>query len=284
MRMTIPRSTLAVLFVGVLEVAPARAEVGFPAGTQDFEAMQVGDSVTTLFDWLLVNTSSPSSLFTVQAADDVLGSVTPRGSSTKWLRVTDSDSTDVQNRFYSTPVNSLTESNYTWTFYVNLETTPPGGASTKPKLTIQHFDTSAFANAWGIEFTSTGANLIVLGIGGTPATTALYPLSSPTGLGDWVKLTLSVDFSAATVSAAANDGSAVSLPINLAGTADKKLFRFCYRGEGAGNAVTMLVDDVSVVVDTNIPTVSEWGLVLTTLLLLTAGTVALRPKRLAATS
>jgi hypothetical protein len=252
-----------------------RADVGYPAGTQDFETMNVGDDVNTVGDWFTVNTSVPPDLYTVLAADDVLGTPTTRGSSTRWLRVTDQDAGNVQNRFYSGNVISPAVENYTWTFYINLETIPPGAGATKPKLTIQHMDnaTALFANAWGIEFTSTGANLTVLGIGGTASSTPLYSLASPTGIGDWVKLTLKVNFTANVVSAQFNDGGNVSLPINLVATGDKKVFRFCYRGEGTGNAQTMLVDDVSVAVGVPVPAASEWGLVVLSLIGLTAGTI-----------
>lgn len=259
-----------------------RADVGYPSGTQNFETMNVGDNVTSLFDWIFVNTSSPLSLFTVVAADDLLGTPTTRGSSTRWLRVTDRDAADVQNRFYSIPVSSPAIENYRWTFFVNLEATPPGGSATKPKITIQHLDAAGFANAWGVEFTSAGANLIVLGIGGTPASSPLYSLVSPTGIANWVKLTLTVNFDGGAVSASVNDGAAVSLPMNLIATADKKIFRFCYRGEGSGNANTMLIDDVSVAVGAaiptpGVPTFSAWGMFVLAGLMLTA--LALRFRR-----
>ncbi len=257
------------------------ADVQYPSGTQNFESMNVGDDVAVVGAWFTVNTSAPPSLYTVLGADDLLGTPTTRGSSTRWLRVKDQDAANVQNRFYSTPVMSPAVENYQWTFYINLETTPPGGASVKPKITIQHFDTAAYANAWGIDFTSTGANLIVLGIGGPAASFPLYGLIGSTGVGQWVKLTLNVNFNTNTVSATVNDGVTAFLPINLSATADKKDFRFCYRGEGTGNANTMLIDDVSVAVGaaipsppTAVPTVSQWGLALMTALLL--GALALR--------
>ncbi len=258
--------TLGSAFFLALLVTTVHADVQYPSGTQDFETMNVGDDVGVVGVWFTVNTSAPPELFTVLAADDVLGNPGPRESSTRWLRVTDQDASNVQNRFYSTPITSPTSQNYQWTYYVNLETTPPGGANTKPKITIQHFDTTAFANAWGVEFTSTGANLIVLGIGGAASSTPLYGLFGTTGIGQWVKLTLTVDFDGNTVSARVNNGSSTSLPINLSPTADEKSFRFCYRGEGSGNAATMLIDDVSVAVGEAIPprkrpvpAVSDWS-------------------------
>lgn len=269
--------SIALAFALVSVAAPfTRADVQYPSGTQDFEAMTVGEGIDTgLPPWFTVNTSSPLSLYTVVAADDVLGSQTPRGSSTKWLRVSDADSANVQNRFYSGAIVGPTVQDYAWTFYVNLEATPPGAGATKPKLTIQHSDTAGFANAWGIDFTDAGANLIVLGIGGTAASSPIYSLSSPTGLGEWVKIRLEVSFVNNTVSASVNDGPDVTLPINLSATADKKVFRFCYRGEGTGNFNLMLIDDVSfeTIPPAPVPTVSEWGLALLTLAGLVVGAV-----------
>jgi len=267
-------------FVVLAAAWSARGDVQFPSGTQDFESMTVGADINTLIPWFTVNTSVPTSNFTVVAADDVLGTQTTRGTSTRWLRVTDIDAGAVQNRFYSgTIVMPDTPRNYSWTFYVNIENTPPGGADTKPKLTIQHNTTTGFSNAWGVQFTSAGADLIVLATGGSPGATALYSLSSPTGIGDWVKIELSVDFIHSTVSASVNDGSPVSRLINLAPTADAKTFRFCYRGEDLGNDVTMLIDDVSLEVGPKIPTVGTWGVAALGLLVITAGTVLMLQRR-----
>ncbi len=257
-------------------VAPSLAH---PAGTQDFESLLLGDEIIAVQDWIVVDSSLEQGRFTARVVNDVLGAIVPRNGSTQWLRIRDQDETDVQNRLYTPMIATPGPANYTWTFFVNLEQAPPGGGDVKPRITVQHPDGS-FANAWGIEFTSTGANLVVTGVGGPAASTPLYSLSSPTGIGDWVKLTLSVDFLAGTVSSQVNDGAAVSLPIALSGTADAMVFRLCYRGEGVGNVMTMLLDDVSVVTaDSGIPTVSEWGLVILTLVLLAGGTVIFKQRR-----
>ena len=137
--------TLSCYGIGSLFVLSlsARADVQFPVGVQDFEAMPLGAGIDTLVPWFNVNTSLPPELFTVVASNDVLGNVTPRGASTRWLRVTDSDAGNVQNRFYSGNVVAPDTRDYIWTFFVNLESTPPSGSATKPKLTIQHLDTLA---------------------------------------------------------------------------------------------------------------------------------------------
>lgn len=225
------------------------SQLAAPTGTDDFEAMLLGDTVEGMIDYAFVNTSTTPGIFTVRCVNDVLSIIAPRpgSSSTQWLRIRDQDAGNVQNRFYTKTVSSGGDFNYSWTYYVNIEETPPNGAN-NPKLVIQHLDGS-MQNAWGVEFTSAGASLIVTGIGGTAASTSLYPLSGGTGLGSWVKINLAVDFSGNTVSASFNDGAPVSLPINLSATADKSQFRLCYRGEGTGNIGTMLLDDVSVLVD-----------------------------------
>lgn len=250
------------------------AEVQYPEGTQDFESMSVGDDVTTLFDWVVVNNSAPASQFEVLAANDVLGNVQVHNLSTRWLRVDDQDGTDVQNRFYSPPIIAPSDQDYAWTFYVNLEAMPPGGAGTKPKIVIQHLAPS-FANVWGIEFLDTGARLIVTGPGGVAASTPLYTIAGSTGIGEWVRIRLAVDFTNNLVSAQANNAAPVSLPISPAPALDKKMFRFCYRGEGPGNVARMLIDDITVQVGASlpIPTASEWGLIVMALLLVTGGTV-----------
>ncbi len=273
--------TLAAL--GAL-AASLRAEVEYPQGVQDFEAFAPGtDLATALPNWVIVNDSGAN--FTMVVEDDVMGVVEPRCRSTQWLRSTDMDGANVQNRYYSPQIVAQGETTYRWTWHVNLETTPPGGAGdVKPKLTIQHRDpANAFMNAWGIDFTATGANLIVLGIGGPAASAPLYPLSGATAVGEWVKIDLIVDFVGNTVSASVNNGTSVSLPINLNGNQNQ--FRFCYRGEGTGNVQTMNVDDVEVCVGPNCPQVilcpaaGVPGIVAMASLILAAGTLAVRRRR-----
>ncbi len=241
---------------GVVETSLAA-----PSGAEAFESVSLGDEVTALTGWLKVDTSLPGR-FTVRAVNDVAGVTGPRpgSASTRWLRVRDQDDGAVQNRFYSNTITTGGDFNYTWTFWINLEETPPGGADGKPRIVVQHID-GGFQNAWGVEFTATGANVVVTGAGGPEASAPLYALASPTGIGDWVKLELSVDFAGATVSASANDGPPVALNIAPSVTFDRGTFRFCYRGEGIGNINTMLVDDVSLDVDgpAPLPEIVEFG-------------------------
>ncbi len=252
--------------------------LGDPMGTDNFENMSLGDEVIAITDWVIVNSSAQPGIFTVRAVNDVLGSVTPRNGSTRWLRIRDQEAGAEQNRFYSPNINPASTSNYTWTFFVNIEETPPtAGAANRPQLTIQH-DNGGFANAWGVEFSSTGADLIVTGIGGAASSTPIYSLSSPTGLGDWVKIDLTADFGAGTVSASVNDAAAGSLPISLTG--DSALFRFCYRGEGTDNVNTMLLDDVSVAITEAgpdaVPTTSVWGMILMAIGLFAGAAIMMR--------
>lgn len=228
-----------VSLVLLLGAAPmVTAQVAFPEGTQDWESMNVGESIFIL-DWVIVNGSVPAGQFTIVAADDPFPP--PGLASSRWVRVTDIDGGDVQNRFYSPPVVAPTTLPYHWTFHVLLEATPPGGGSAKPRFTIQHFDGNGFSNAWGIEISDASTDLVVTGVGGTGASAAL---GGPLPLNTWVRLDLSVDFVQGTVSGSIDGGSSVSLPIAL--NADATALRFCYRGEGTGNVVNMLVDDVRV--------------------------------------
>lgn len=270
-------ATLLVFLSLGLAAGPARADIAFPSGIEDFEAFPVGTPASGIPDWVVVNDTPGTATFTV--ANDVLGVVTPRGASTHWLRVDDAEAGNVQNRFYSgVVIADVDPLSYQWVFYVLHEMTPPGGAAVKPKLTIQHIDTPGFTNSWGIEFTDLGANLIVLGNGGPPASTPLYSLGSPTGIGDWIRLELHVDFVGNEVSANVNGGAFVSLPIGLPGTADKKIQRFCYRGEGTDNVNRMLIDDIEVAVTTPpaVPAVSTWGLMVMLLVGLVAMTLMRR--------
>lgn len=250
----------------------------YPEGTQNFESLSVGQDASALPDFGVIIDAAVPAQFEVVGANDVNGSVGPRGASTRWLRFTDTENAATANgRMYFDPIVAPVDEEYNWQLWVNLEITPPGGANAKPKITIQHRDNaSVFQNAWGIEFTDTGANLIVLGIGGSAGSVQLYPLSGATGVGQWVKINLRVRFGSGTIFASANDGPEVSLPINLNG--NKKEFRWCYRGEGAGNVMRLLVDDIAVDVlgPPPVPTLSGSGLIVMCVLLAIAAIVAVR--------
>jgi len=221
--------------------------LGFPSGLQDFENVPLGDEVFAITDWVVVDQSAPG-VFTVRSVGDVLGVPGPRpgSKSNRWLRIRDQDAADVQNRFYSAPVVFPVETGYRWTFFLNIERLPQDDQSSTPRLVIQHRDTGGFANAWGIEVTRTSVNLVVTGIGGTPQGARIYQIGPGMDVGDWVRIDLFVDFAGGDVRATANQGAPAILPIDLAPTADKKDFRFCYRGEGLGNEATLLLDDLSV--------------------------------------
>ncbi|MBX3728703.1 MAG: hypothetical protein KF858_05925 [Candidatus Sumerlaeia bacterium] len=233
---------------------PEANAIAWPGGTQTFEGAQLGSSLgDAAAGWFAVG-AEPD--FTIRAVNDVQGAVTPRGSSTQWLRVIDEVSTG-QQRWYSPTVDSGGTANYEWSFWVYLESDMPSGVSdTKPRVTIQHDTTGSggFANAWGIEFAGTGAgianvNLIVIGpTGGTTASATLGTVGTGTS-GEWLRVRLAIDFTANTATGEILSGGTPgssnpdSLPINYTGTPG--LFRFCYRGETDGNVATYLIDDIT---------------------------------------
>ncbi len=76
----------------------------------------------------------------------------------------------------------------------------------------------------------------------------------------WVEIQLVMDFLLGRVSVSANGGAAVDLPIGLSASADKARFRPCYRGEGAGNLATMLLDGVSFAGNALVAGAADWHL------------------------
>ena len=185
------------------------SSMAFPAGQQDFESLLLGDPITVIENWPVVD-SSPAGAFTVRAVSDVLGDTIPRGTSTQWLRIHDGDAGDVENRFYGPTINAAVESNYSWRFFVAPEQAPPASGDNFPRYTIQHA-TTGFANAWGIEYRNDGIYLVVVGVGGVPAEALITTSTYPDDLGVWQDITLSVDFEAATVSAVIDDLSLIHI-------------------------------------------------------------------------
>lgn len=215
----------------------------WPGATEDFEGMSLGDTAAALTGWVVVDSSLPG-VFTIRSAADTYGGggTAPSGSA-RWLRINDSDGGNVQNRFYSpTVVAPAAPVSYAWTWYVNLEEPLAAGAANYPRMVIQHID-GGFVNAWGVEFTDSAINLVVIAPAGaaTPSTTpAEVALTN-----QWVKLTLTVNFATAQVALSVNNQVPVTAAIAPGATLDRSQFRFCFRGEGTDNSCKLLLDDVS---------------------------------------
>ncbi|MCC6572339.1 MAG: hypothetical protein IT462_00990 [Planctomycetes bacterium] len=230
--------------------------LAWPSGSSTFENVSLGNDITNIQNWVLVDTGAIPGEYTVRAVNDSLTVTGTRpAGTTQWLRIRDANIVD-QNRFYSPTITAAVGlGTYTWTWYVYIEQPISGSAATKPKFVIQH-DNTGFFNAWGIELTSTNFNLVVLGatstpagIGGTAASTSIASILN----NQWVKLDLTANFDTNQVSGRVNNGTPVNLNINLTG--DKLIYRWCYRGEGTDNAATILVDDISMAGTTGQPPV-----------------------------
>jgi hypothetical protein len=214
----------------------------WPSGSEDFEGVAVGDPLSGLSNWVFVDGGSTAGVYTVRCAADVYngGGISP-GTSLRWLRINDANSVD-QNRFYSPTVTAPSDpSSYTFTWYVNVEA-PILSAANFPRMVIQHND-GGMQNAWGIEFSNTAINLVVIAPTGA-STNSTTPLDIAL-FNQWVKLDLIVNFTNNTVAASVNNQVPISAAISPSVTMDKKEFRFCYRGEGAGNVCRVLLDDLS---------------------------------------
>ncbi|NOS99397.1 MAG: hypothetical protein HOP29_02085 [Phycisphaerales bacterium] len=259
-----------------------RGQLQLPSGTENFEAMSVGASVTTLVPtWPIVNPGLGP--FTVVAASD--GGPSPVGGSARWLRIDDDDAGPSvnDNRFYGPTLDGAGTEDYVWTFHAKVETAPAVGSTANPRFTIQH-DNAGFKNAWGIEFARSVAGTMELRLvvvaptgGAADASVPIHSVSVPGGLSDWITLELCVSFQRREVSAKVNGEMAGTLPISVTGDATR--FRFCYRGEGANNTLTALLDDVSVSVVEKVPSSGTWAVVATTGVVLTGATVGLRRRR-----
>jgi hypothetical protein len=217
---------------------------GWPSGSQTFETVSAGDTLTSLTNWVFVDTSAVPNTYTVRAAADTYSGTGIRPTTTaRWLRVNDADAANVQNRFYSPTVTAPSDpSTYSWTWYVNIEQPLVSGLAQYPRMVIQHFD-GAMTNAWGVEFTNAFISLVVESP--TGAATASATAVDAALFNQWVKLTLAVNFGTNVVSLSVNNQVPVSSPIAPSVTMDKKQFRWCYRGEGTDNACKVLVDDIS---------------------------------------
>ncbi len=221
----------------------------FPAGTQDFENVTLGDEASAIRDWRIDSTSGIKGIFTSHVVNNVDGTVALHGTLTRWLRVRDQDARDIRNRIYTAAVESPAVHDYTWSFRVNLEEPPAAGANA-PALVVQHRLGAVFVNTWGIVFRGGTVHLFVTSSGGDVAATPLYELTGITGIGQWVDIEIDVDLTAGVVIASVNGQMKGGLPIAPDDRIDRSSHRLCYEGSGVGNVGTTLIDDMGVVVDT----------------------------------
>lgn len=210
-------------------------------GVQNFENVLLGDTIEAVADWFIINGSANQGMFTARSVNDVNGSISPRGTSTRWIRVRDQDPSDVQNRFYGGEINAASPFQaYTWSFFINIEEVPPAAGG--PRLLIQHNNGGGtFVNTWGVELSAAGASLVGPGIG---PPLALFPLSGSTGLFNWVQVSFTVNFDTSAISASVNGVEVVTNQPIVPPDVSPTDFRVCYRGEGVGNIASFLLDDL----------------------------------------
>jgi hypothetical protein len=217
----------------------------FPAGTQDFEAVLLGDEVFAITDWKIHDDSVIPGIFTARVVDDVKGTVDPRGESTRWLRIRDQNDADLRNEVVSPMIAAPYEPDYQWTFWVNLEEEPRGDRE-YPAMMVQHaaVQSGAVRPVWGIEFRAGGWYLVVTELGGIAAAVEL-DMPAPR-LGSWYCIQLVADFQLDGVRVLIDGSTAGQSPINLHNDVNPHMYRLAYDGDGRGNTATLLLDDVSV--------------------------------------
>ncbi|MEJ2720688.1 MAG: FlgD immunoglobulin-like domain containing protein, partial [bacterium] len=213
----------------------------YPAGTQDFEAVLLGDEIIAVEDWGILDESAVRGIFTARVVDDVMGAVDPRGMSTRWLRIRDQNPHGMKDGVVTPVISGMEPSDYQWSFYVALEERP-GGGDTCPAIMVQHA-ALAFEPTWGIELHDDAWYLAVTEVGGD-ADKARLTMRRP-ALGQWVHVQIAASLENSTVRVVIDGTNAGELPIDLDARADAAKYRLAYQGNGEGNTGTLLLDDLS---------------------------------------
>ena len=219
------------------------SRLSFPYGMQGFEELRTGQGLGGIEGWGC--TAGAGGRFTVRAADDLMGAITPRGSSQRWLRVRDVAADGADEGFVTDLIGQPIAHDYTWTWSQAIEVLPAAGP-VHPALMIQHAGPRGFEDAVGIEFAPDGAYLAVRGLGGDPVHALLFTYTRATGIGRWFDVELTVRFDRRTVRARVNGGAPVVLPLHTRPGVDLSTLRLSHRGGGVGNAITYVLDDVAV--------------------------------------
>jgi len=238
---------------GPITFAPVDTSTVWPAGIEHFENAVIGANVFDAFaQWIPAN---PNGSYTIVVGDTPAGLTGQVPSSTRWMTVTDTD-TAASNRIYGPTVTNpgptgVGTGQYSW--FMNVESFVGTGGV---RVVTQHNSGSGYQNVAGLEITSTGVSVIIMGndlagIGtaGPSLRTPLYLFADSGGFSstDWVGVNYTIDYDANEVRAEAlgSDGSTnptatlTGLDIQTATTPNLNEFRWCVRNND--NTVTSTI-------------------------------------------
>lgn len=241
---------------GLINFKATSTQLAWPSGAESFENALVGGSVNSVFAGWVIATGSAN--YTAVVSQSPAGHPGQAAGSTRWLTVTDNDGAG-SNRVYTPGIvlSSGTVGSYTFTLKADVQSLAAGPSNL---IISQHFD-GTYKNVGGLEITSTGVNVIVMGsdfdsgIGtaGTTTRATLYNFADAGGFGlnNWVTLSYTLDFQAGTVSGSAtgsNGSTNVTQSVSglaLQGAATANDFRLCIRNNQAGTTSLVSYDNVN---------------------------------------
>lgn len=229
---------------GEVEVDLRERGLIFPYGLERFERAEVGTTVQSIEGWSYIDGANPA-LFDAIVVQDL--DIEPRGGSPRnWLQIQDLGDAEDTNGFATRLLVSPDPWDYSWSFFLKIDSLPAPGALHFPKLVVQHDGAAGFQNTWGVELTDNGANLFLTAFGGVADSAPLFPYVHPTALGQWLQVRVVVDLEHNKLQGFVNDELAATLAINPLGSVDLKRQRMIYDGSGPGNTGLMYLDDVNV--------------------------------------
>jgi hypothetical protein len=206
----------------------------FPYGIQNFERMKAGTGVEAIPGWQMIGSNA-----TIAVAQETTGVPRQGTLSKRWMCVQDNGSVAGEG-FFTAPIVSPDPWDYAWTFDLRVGQ-PPAGSSDWPVIAVQHDTNLGYQDAWGIELTSSGANLFLTSIWGVPDS---QPIPLP--YGQWTRVRVVASLETNRLEAFVDGVSVMRLGmLPRAGTSVERQ-RLAYHGQGAGNSAVVDLDDVGV--------------------------------------
>ncbi|MBX7244220.1 MAG: hypothetical protein K1X53_01905 [Candidatus Sumerlaeaceae bacterium] len=261
---------------GGIVFTAADSNLLWPNGSENFENAVIGTQVNSaITSWSVVAGSVPAN-YTPLIASTPAGHPNQAAGSTRWLTVTDTDNSAAANgRTYTNSIivpGAGTVSKYNFNFRMDVQSV----GTTGPLLISQHINgSSTYVNVAGLEVTSVGLGLIIVGTddggagkAGASTRTTLYNFADSGGFGQnaWIPVQYEIDLAGGLLKGTATGTDNVTVKnAQISGLAlqsvNAKDFRFCIRGNGSGNVSTISFDNI-VLQGTETPPsgVTDWGI------------------------
>ncbi|HEX6882520.1 MAG TPA: hypothetical protein VF530_04005 [Planctomycetota bacterium] len=220
-------------------------KIEFPYGMQTFgprEGIKLNEDVTRLPGWVIEGAPGKVS---ARIAETPPAFVVPGTRPARWLDLHD-QGLAFGEALHTPTVEAPAPWTYAWMLRLRIETAPAVG-SDLPVFAVQHAAAGVLQDAWGVRLGTNSASLFMTEIWGEePVELPLFDYAGATALGEWIDLRIVADLTRRTLTAFVNGAETAETRTRPHAATDVTTLRLSYHGTGAGNLVTLQLDEVGV--------------------------------------